>query len=137
MAITGRAQGTWLCCIGERFFANIVEEEGKKVYFRIKWIDFNLKVQKDGLKFKRLLKKLKYQKIVDLLAAGKGKWKATKKTLYESITIGDLTEDAKVWFYFISSVLLQSKHLSTVRRNEEILLYAFLKGYKINVVKII
>ena len=33
---------------------------------------FNLKVQKDGSKFKRLLKEPEYQKIVDLLTAGKG-----------------------------------------------------------------
>ena len=74
---------------------------------------------------------------MDLLTTGKGKWRATKKTLYESIAIGDLTEEAKVWFYFISSVIFQSKHLSTLRRNEAILLYALPKGYKINVGKII
>ena len=130
----------------KEFFANIVEEEGKKVYVRRKWIDFrkekinrlfNLKVQKDGSKFKRLLKEPEYQKIVDLLTVGKGKWKGTKKTLYKSISKVDLTEEAKVWFYFISSVILPSKHLSTVRRNEAILLYALFKGYKINVRKII
>ena len=32
---------------------------------------------------------------------------------------------------------MPSKHLNTVRRKEEILLYALLKGYKINVGKII
>ena len=130
----------------KEFFANTVEEEGKKVYVRGKLIDFsrekinrlfNMKVQKYGSKFKRLLKEPEYQKIVDLLTTGKGKWKGTKKTLYESIARGDLTEDTKVWFYFISSVLFTSKHLSTIRRNEAILLYALLKGYKINVGKII
>ena len=130
----------------KEFFANMVEEKGKKVYVRGKWIDlsketineiFNLKVQKDGSKFKRLLKEPEYQKIMSLLTGGRGKWKATKKTLYESIVIGSLTEEAKVWFYFVISVLLPSKHLSTVRRNEAILLYALLKGYKINLVKII
>ena len=98
---------------------------------------FNLKVQKDGSKFKRLLKEPEYQKIVDLLTSGKRRWKAMKKTLFESIARGFLTEEAKVWFYFVSSILLPSKHLSTVRRNEAILLYALLKGYKINVGKII
>ena len=91
----------------KEFFSNLVEEERKKVYVRGTWIDFsrekinrlfNLKVQKDGLKFKRLLKEPKYQKIVDLLTAEKGKWKGTKKTLYKSIAIGDLTEEAKVRF---------------------------------------
>ena len=98
---------------------------------------FDLNVQKDGSKFKKLVKEPDYQKIVDLLTAEKGKWKGTKKTLYKSISRGDLTEEAKVWFYFISSVFLPSKHLSTVRRDEAILLYALLKGYKINVGKII
>ena len=48
-----------------------------------------------------------------------------------------MTEEAKLWFYFISYVLMPSKHLSTVRREEAILLYVLLKGYKINVGKII
>ena len=98
---------------------------------------FNLKVQKDGSKFKKLLKEPGYQKIIDMLTAEKGKWKGTKKTLYKSISRGDLTEEAKVWFYFISYVLLPSKHLNIVRRDEAILLYALLKGYRINVGKII
>ena len=46
---------------------------------------FNLKVQKDGSKFKKLLKEPYYQNIVDMLTAGKEKWKVTKKTLYKSI----------------------------------------------------
>ena len=73
----------------KELFANMVKVEGKKVYVRGHWIDFskerinmlfNLKVQKDGSKFKKLLKELDYQKIVDLLTVGKGKWKGTTKT---------------------------------------------------------
>ena len=74
---------------------------------------------------------------MDLLTGGKGKWKATRKTPHESIDRGSLTEEAKVWFYFVSSVLLPSKHLNTMRKNDAILLYDLLKGYKINVGKII
>ena len=48
-----------------------------------------------------------------------------------------MTKEAKVWFYFISYVLMPSKHLSIVKREEEVLLYAYLKGYKTNVGKII
>ena len=98
---------------------------------------FNLRVQKDGSKFKKQLKKPEHQKIVDLLTNGKGKWKGTKKTPFKSIARGDLTEEAKVWFYFISFVHMPSKHLCTVRREEAILLYSLLNGYKINVGKII
>ena len=53
----------------KEFFANMMEEEVRKVYVKGKWIDFskekinrlfNLKVQKDGSKFKRLLKEPEY-----------------------------------------------------------------------------
>ena len=130
----------------KEFFVNMVEKEGKKAYVRGHWVEFNreeinrlfnLRVQKDGAKFKKQIKELKLQKIVDLLTAGKGEWKGTKKTPCRSIARGHLTEESKVWFYFIKSVLLPSKHLSTVRREEANLLYALLKGYKINVGNII
>ena len=130
----------------KEFFVNMVEKEGKKVYVRGHWAEFsreeinrlfNLRVQKDGAKFKKQIKEPKLQKIVDLLTVGKGEWKGTKKTPCRSIARGDLNEESKVWFYFIKSVLLPSKHLSTVRREEANLLYALLKGYKINVGKII
>ena len=124
----------------------MVEKDGKRVYVRGQSVEFsiedinrlfNLRVQKDGSKFKKQLKEPEHQKIVDLLTAGKGKWKGTRKTPFKSIARGDLTEEAKVWFYFISSVLMPYKNLSTVRREEAILLYTLLKGYSINVGKII
>ena len=48
------------------------------------------------------------------------------------INRGDLTEEAKVWFYFLASVLIPTKHVCTVREQEAVLLYAILKGYKVN-----
>ena len=74
---------------------------------------------------------------MELLTNGRGEWNSTKKNPFESIARGSLTKEAKVWFYFIGSVLLSSKHLSTVRQEKVILLYAILKGYKINVGKVI
>ena len=59
-----------------------------------------------------------------------------KEDPHESIAQGSLTEEAKVWFYFIGLVLLPSKHLSTIRKKETILLYAILKGSKFSVGKI-
>ena len=47
------------------------------------------------------------------------------------INRGDLTEKAKVWFYFLVSVLVPTKHVCTVREQEAIILYAMLKGYKL------
>ena len=68
---------------------------------------------------------------------GKGKWKATRKNPHESIAKGALIEPEKVWFYFLCSIILLSKHLCTVREKEAVLLYAILKGYKFSVGKII
>ena len=72
----------------------MVKKEGKRVYVRGQWVEFsreeinrlfNPRVQKDGSKFKKKLKEPEYQKIVDLLTAGKGEWKGTKKTPFKSI----------------------------------------------------
>ena len=74
---------------------------------------------------------LDYRKILDLLTDGKGKWNTTKKNPHESIARGALTELAKVWFYFLCSVMLPPKHLCTVREKEVVLLYAILKRYSV------
>ena len=53
----------------KEFYANMVENEGKRVYVRGQWVEFsrekinilfNLNVQKDGLKFKKQLKEPEY-----------------------------------------------------------------------------
>ena len=62
---------------------------------------------------------------------GKVKWgqgQGEKKIINK----GDLTEEAKVWFYFLASVLVPIKHVCTVREQEAVLLYAILKSYKLN-----
>ena len=41
-----------------------------------------------------------------------------------------LTEIARTWFYSASYKLVPSKHLSTVRKDKELLTYAIIKGYK-------
>ena len=137
--ILGDHKAPGFVALVKEFYVNMVGVKGKKVCVKGKWISFsremiketfNLKVRKDGSKFKKLLKEIKYQKIVDLLTCGKRKLRATRKTPHESIAKGSLIEEAKVWFYFISSVLLPSQHLSIVRKNEAILLYALLKGHK-------
>ena len=59
------------------------------------------------------------------------------KNPHEYIARGSLTGQTKGWFYFVCSVIFPTKHLSTIRENEAILLYAILKGYKFNMRKII
>ena len=130
----------------KEFYANMVGMKDQTVYVRGKWISFsreridqtyNLHERKNGSKFKNLVKEPNFQKIIDLVTDGKGKWNATKKNPHESITRGTLTEQAKAWFYFLCSIILPSKHLCIVREKEAVLLYAILKGYKFSVGKII
>ena len=124
------------------FYANMVGMREDSVYVRGVWVPFGqkrinemfkLKELKHGSKFKKLVENSDYEKIIDLLTAGQGKWEATRKNPHHAINKGSLTEEAKVWFYFLSSVILPTKHLCSVREQEAIILYALLKGYKMNV----
>ena len=126
----------------KEFYSNRLDLREKSCYVKGKWISFsrekidetfNLK-ERNGLKFKKLLKEPDYQNIVDLLIDGMRKWSSTRKNPHESIARGSLIEETKVGS--IGSVLLPSKHLNTIRQKEVILLYAILKGYKFNVGKI-
>ena len=128
------------------FYSNMVSRKGTTCYVRKKRVSFH-KVKINQLlklgklsgesKFKELKKNLDNHKILGVLTVGNGEWKGNEKTPYESIARGSLTKEAKVWFYFLSSIMRPSKHLSTVRTEEAILLYAIMKGYKINLGKLI
>ena len=85
------------------------------------------------MKYKKLIENPNYEKILNRFTGRTGKWEVTKKNPHHAIKRGALTEEAKVWFYFICSVIVPTKHLCSVREQEAILLYAFLKGYKMNI----
>ena len=65
---------------------------------------------KNGSKYKNLIREPNHEKIKDFLTSGKGKWSSTKKNPHESIHRGSLTKEAKVWFHFIASVIIPTKH---------------------------
>ena len=128
--------------LAKEFYANMVGMKEDIVFVRGVWVPFGdkrinemfkLKELKHGSKFKKLVENPNHEKIIDLLTAGQGKWEATKDNPLYAINRGSLTEEAKVWFYFLSSVILLTKHLCAVREKEAIILYALLKGYKMNV----
>ena len=86
-----------LTTVVKDFFANMVGKKdkmcyigGKRISFDMKEINktYNLKEQKNGSKFKKLLKEPNHQKIVKLLTDGKGEWNSTQKNPYESIVKG-------------------------------------------------
>ena len=123
------------------FYANMAEMKEDSVYVRGVWVPMGherinevlqIKDPKNGSKYKKLLKEPDHEKIVNFLTVGKGKWSSTKKNPHESIIRDYLTEEAKVWFYFIAFVIIPTKHLSTIREQEAIILYALLKGYNFN-----
>ena len=91
---------------------------------------------KHGSKFKKLLGNPDFKKIAEKLTDGKAQLRQEKRGP-KTLNRGSLTEEAKVWFYFLASVLVPTRHLSTVREQEAIMLYAILKGYKINIWTII
>ena len=123
------------------FYANMVGIREDSVYVRGVCVPFGhkrinemfeLKILKHSSKFKKLVENPDHEKIIDLLTVGQGKWEATWKPS-PRYHRRSLTEEAKVWFYFLSSVILPTKHLCAVREQKSIILYSLLKGYKMNV----
>ena len=125
--------GTWILCSGqgilckhggnERRLSIRARSLGTFGHKRINEM-FKLKELKHGSKFKKLVENPDHEKITDLLTVGQGKWEATRKNPHYAINRGPLTKEAKVWFYFLSLVILPTKYLCSVREQEEIILYA-------------
>ena len=125
----------------KEFYSNLVGRKDNTVFVRGVWVPYGAKAineaygmagHKHGSKFKKLLENPDFKNIAKKLTDGKaqmGQGEVEPKILNR----GSLTEEAKVWFYFLASVLVPTRHLSTVREQEAVLLYAILKGYKINV----
>ena len=110
--------------LAREFYANMVGMKEDTVFVRGVWVPFGnkrinemfkLKELKHGSKFKKPVENPNHEKIIDLLTTGQGKWEATKKNTHYAINRGYLIEEAKVWFYFLSSVILPTKHLCAVR----------------------
>ena len=132
--------------LAREFYANIVGMREDSVYVRGIWVPFGyrrinevfqLKELKHGSKFKKLVEDPDQGKIINLLTTGQGKWEATKKNPHHAINRVSLIEEAKVWFYFIAFFIIPTKHMCSVKEQEAIILYALLKGYKINVGRLI
>ena len=129
----------------KEFYANLVGRKDNTVYVRGVWVPYGAQAinqvyglagLKHGSKFKKLLENPDLKKIAEKLTDGKAQLRQEKGGP-KILNRGSLTEEAKVWFYFLASVLVPTKHLSTVREQEAVMLYAILKGYKINIGAII
>ena len=138
-------QKTGYAAVVREFYSNLVGRKENTVYVRGVWVPYGAKTinemygmegQKNGSKFKKLMNNPNREKMAKRLTDGKGQWKKGKGE-QETLSRGDLTEEVKVWFYFLASVMVPTKHVCTLREQEAILLYAILKGYKIDVGTII
>ena len=127
------------------FYSNLVGRKDNTVYVRGVWVPYGAQAinqvygmagHKHGSIFKRLLENPDLKKISEKLTDEKAQWRQ-EKGAPKALNRGSLTEEAKVWFYFLASVLVPTRHLSTVREQEAVMLYAILKGYKINIGTII
>ena len=103
-----------LFALARELYANMVGIKEDEVYVQGVWVPFGhqrinemfkLKELKHGSKFKKLVENPNHEKIIYLLTVGQGKWEAIRKNPHFAINRGSLTEEAKVWFYFLSSVI--------------------------------
>ena len=138
-------QKSGYAAVVREFYSNLVGRKDNTVYVRGVWVPYVAKAinqvygmagHKHGSKFKKLLENPDLKKIAEKLTDGKAQLRQEKGGP-KILNRGSLTEEAKVWFYFLASVLVPTRHLSTVREQEAVMLYAILKGYKINIGTII
>ena len=136
-------QNSGYAAVVREFYSNLVGRKDNIVYVRGVWVPYGVKAinqvygmagHKHGSKFKKLLEIPDLKKIAEKLTDGKAQLR-NEKGGPKTLNRGSLTEEAKVWF--LASVLVPTRHLSTVREQEAIMLYAILKGYKINIGTII
>ena len=138
-------QKSGYAAVVREFYSNLVGRKDNTVYVRGVWVPYGAKAinqvygmagHKHGSKFKKLLEHPDLKMIAEKLTNGKAQLRQEKGGP-KILNRGSLTEEAKVWFYFLASVLVPIRHLSTVREQEAIILYSILKGYKINIGTII
>ena len=131
---------TGYAAIVREFYSNLVGRKENFVFVRGVWVPYGAETinamygmegQKHGSKYKKLADSPNREKIARRLKNGKVKW-GQGQGEKNIINRGDLTEEAKVWFYFLASVLIPTKHVCTVREQEAVILYSILKDYKLN-----
>ena len=133
-------QKSGYAAVVREFYCNLVWRKENSIFVRGVWVPYGAETinemygmegQKHGSKYKKITDNPNRENITRKLTDGKVKWGQGREEK-KIINSGDLTEEAKVWFYFLASVLVPTKHVCTVREEKAIILYAILKGYKLN-----
>ena len=130
----------------KEFYANLGKIRSFTYYIKGRWVpfgeraisqQFGLREGGDCTEYEQLQNIPNLEEIAKELTYGQGEWQRTKTISNAFINIVDLTEVSKFWFYFVNSVLKPSKHVLIVRQDRTILLYPFVKGFELNVGRII
>ena len=130
----------------KEFYSNLGERKDLTCYVRGRWIPFKeraisqilgLRQVGEYAEYEQLQKSPCFEEIAQELTNGLGQWQRTKTIINTYINRGDFTETNKVWFYLINSVFKPSKHVSTMRQDCILLLYALVKGFELDLGKII
>ena len=91
----------------------------------------------DSEEFRTLYREPNYEVILQDLTNGSTPWiRNANQEVMSFLRIG-LMEVGKVWFYFVSSKLVSSNHLSTVGKDKALLTCAIVEGYKFNMGQVI
>ena len=126
--------------------ANLYHRKNLTCYVRGRWVPFGEKAISqllghktvgDCTAYEQLQKSPNFEEIIRELTDGQRKWKRIKTISNAYLNRGDLNEISKVWLYFINSIFKPSKHVSTVRQDHALPLYALVKGFTLSVGKII
>ena len=123
------------------FYANLPHRDDKKVYVWGVWVPFDSVTinnafemkDNDTEAYRKRFQTLDYDKILKSLTNGKIPWTKNANNELASFLRTELTPKAWVWFYFISHKVKPSKHVSTMRRDKSILIYAILKDIQFDI----
>ena len=109
------------------------ERRNPTCYIKGRWIPFGeraisqlFRLREGGYcaEYEKLQKHPDFEEIARELTDGQRQWQRIRTISNTFINKGDLTEVNKVGFYLVNSVLKPSKHVSTMRQDCAILLYA-------------
>ena len=126
------------------FYANAKEHKDKRAFVRGKWVPFDrTTINKhynlpdiEGDKYSRYREQPNTAEVLKFLTNGRVQWKMKGDDVLHFPSSG-LAYETKAWHYFISATLLPSGNTYEVTKERAILNYAILKGFSIDVGKII
>ena len=129
----------------KEFYTNLGGRRNLMCYVKGRWVPFREKAISQLFVIRQggdcteyeLQKSPNFEEISKEITGGQGEWQRTKIISNAFLNKGNLIEINKVWFHQVNSVLKPSKHVSIVRQDHALLLYALVKGYAVTVGKII